>query len=67
LSVAACPGTQSKAAGKVSACQGCPNQKLCASGAPSAPNPGQIHRFIVELILNRVANKKYIFVTEWWW
>jgi len=42
FSVAACPGTQSKTAGKVSACQGCPNQKICASGAPAAPNPGWV-------------------------
>jgi len=38
--IAACPGTQSEEAGKVSACQGCPNQKICASGASAAPNPG---------------------------
>lgn len=35
----ACPGTKSETAGKVSACQGCPNQKICASGATAAPNP----------------------------
>ncbi|XP_078140833.1 cytosolic Fe-S cluster assembly factor nubp1 [Centroberyx gerrardi] len=34
-----CPGTKSEQAGKVSACQGCPNQKLCASGATKAPDP----------------------------
>ena len=28
-----CVGTQSDAAGKASACDGCPNQQLCASGA----------------------------------
>lgn len=27
-----CPGTQSEAAGKTSACAGCPNQQVCASG-----------------------------------
>lgn len=27
-----CPGTQSQDAGKASACAGCPNQNLCASG-----------------------------------
>ena len=36
-----CPGTQSEDAGKVSACQGCPNQGICASGLPRAPDPGQ--------------------------
>lgn len=38
-----CPGTQSKEAGKGNACEGCPNQKICASGKgaeqdPSLPN-----------------------------
>jgi hypothetical protein len=28
-----CPGATSQEAGKQSACQGCPNQTLCASGA----------------------------------
>jgi len=35
-----CPGTQSESAGKVSACQGCPNQSICASGAARGPDPG---------------------------
>ena len=39
---AACPGTQSTTAGKTSACQGCPNQKICASGKPSEPDPGNV-------------------------
>ncbi|XP_069503934.1 cytosolic Fe-S cluster assembly factor NUBP1 isoform X2 [Ambystoma mexicanum] len=35
-----CPGIKSTEAGKGSACQGCPNQNLCASGAGSAaPDP----------------------------
>ncbi|KAJ8345056.1 hypothetical protein SKAU_G00292490 [Synaphobranchus kaupii] len=34
-----CPGTTSDNAGKGSACQGCPNQKICASGAPKIPDP----------------------------
>ncbi|XP_072916447.1 cytosolic Fe-S cluster assembly factor nubp1 [Hemitrygon akajei] len=34
-----CPGTSSEDAGKASACQGCPNQALCASGAAKAPDP----------------------------
>ena len=29
-----CPGTESEAAGKTSACAGCPNQQICASGKP---------------------------------
>ncbi|XP_011298972.1 cytosolic Fe-S cluster assembly factor NUBP1 homolog [Fopius arisanus] len=35
-----CPGTQSDSAGKASACAGCPNQNICASGATKAPDPG---------------------------
>ncbi|XP_043284965.1 cytosolic Fe-S cluster assembly factor NUBP1 homolog [Venturia canescens] len=34
-----CPGTQSDSAGKASACAGCPNQNICASGAPKLPDP----------------------------
>ncbi|KAA8584906.1 hypothetical protein FQN60_003600 [Etheostoma spectabile] len=34
-----CPGTESEQAGKTSSCQGCPNQKICASGATKAPDP----------------------------
>ncbi|KAG8558379.1 hypothetical protein GDO81_016966 [Engystomops pustulosus] len=34
-----CPGTGSSDAGKGSACQGCPNQSVCASGAAAGPDP----------------------------
>ncbi|XP_032242691.2 cytosolic Fe-S cluster assembly factor NUBP1 homolog isoform X2 [Nematostella vectensis] len=34
-----CPGTESDKAGKVSACQGCPNQQICASSKPAPPDP----------------------------
>ena len=34
-----CPGTASKDAGKASACAGCPNQQLCASGEAAKPDP----------------------------
>lgn len=34
-----CPGTQSENAGKASACQGCPNAKICSSGAANVPDP----------------------------
>ena len=37
-----CPGTQSSDAGKVAACSGCPNQAVCASGLPRAPDPGEM-------------------------
>jgi hypothetical protein len=40
-----CVGPQSDSAGKASACAGCPNQAVCASGAAKAPDPaaGQVH------------------------
>lgn len=34
-----CPGTESVDAGKASACAGCPNQNICASGQPKLPDP----------------------------
>ena len=34
-----CPGTQSDKAGKSSACEGCPNQNICASGEASKVDP----------------------------
>ena len=36
--IADCPGTDSEQAGKASACEGCPNQAVCAS-APKGPDP----------------------------
>ena len=37
-----CPGTNSEEAGKSSSCAGCPNQKICASGAPKQQDPGMV-------------------------
>jgi len=34
-----CPGVSSEAAGQMSACAGCPNQKACASGEAKKPDP----------------------------
>ena len=34
-----CPGTESTDAGKASACAGCPNQNICASGQANLPDP----------------------------
>jgi len=48
-----CPGTGSEAAGKVSACAGCPNQNICASGAASAADPA------VDEIKVRLSNVKH--------
>lgn len=36
-----CPGTKSEDAGKVSSCEGCPNQQVCASGVARQPDPGK--------------------------
>uniref|UniRef100_A0A2K5ZZI3 Cytosolic Fe-S cluster assembly factor NUBP1 n=1 Tax=Mandrillus leucophaeus TaxID=9568 RepID=A0A2K5ZZI3_MANLE len=34
-----CPGADSAQAGRGTSCQGCPNQRLCASGAGATPDP----------------------------
>ena len=34
-----CPGVESDNAGKASACAGCPNQKICSTGAANQPDP----------------------------
>ncbi len=34
-----CPGTESESAGKADACQGCPNQQICADAQPKGPDP----------------------------
>jgi len=51
-----CPGTQSEKAGKESACQGCPNQGICASGAASVPDPA------ISVIAGRLSQikRKYL-------
>ncbi|CAG8740652.1 5318_t:CDS:2, partial [Racocetra fulgida] len=36
-----CPGPSTEQAGKASACEGCPNQKICAT-APKGPDPGGV-------------------------
>ncbi|CAH1272960.1 cytosolic Fe-S cluster assembly factor nubp1-B-like [Branchiostoma lanceolatum] len=48
-----CPGTDSEDAGKTSACQGCPNQAVCASALPKAPDPA------VEEIRERLSSVKH--------
>ncbi|KAI4475519.1 hypothetical protein M0802_015116 [Mischocyttarus mexicanus] len=48
-----CPGTKSEQAGKASACAGCPNQKLCSSGATKQVDPG------IELVKERLSNVKH--------
>lgn len=44
-----CPGPESNLAGKDSACEGCPNQSICAS-TPKGPDPD------VPIITGRLAN-----------
>ncbi len=48
-----CPGTNSHEAGKASACDGCPNQKICAS-KPTGPDPD------LAAIAHRLADVKNI-------
>lgn len=49
---AACPGTQSEHAGKGSACAGCPNQQICASGV-KGPDPD------IEKVKQRMVGVKH--------
>ncbi|XP_014287504.1 cytosolic Fe-S cluster assembly factor Nubp1 homolog isoform X1 [Halyomorpha halys] len=52
-----CPGTQSDSAGKASACAGCPNQSVCASGAARGPDIG------AEMVKAKMSSVKHkIFV-----
>ena len=48
-----CPGTQSERAGKSSACDGCPNQAVCASGEAAGPDPD------VAVIVDRLGTVKH--------
>jgi Mrp family chromosome partitioning ATPase len=54
--VADCPGTESKDAGKASACEGCPNRSACAGekGAGSGPDPD------LQAIADRLRDVKHI-------
>ncbi|XP_043945073.1 cytosolic Fe-S cluster assembly factor NUBP1 [Protopterus annectens] len=48
-----CPGTGSDQAGKSSACQGCPNQAICASGMAKGPDAA------IEEIKKKMATVKH--------
>jgi len=48
-----CPGTQSDDAGKASACAGCPNQQVCASGETKGPDPG------IQLVKERLEQVRH--------
>lgn len=47
-----CPGTASDDAGKSSACAGCPNQQICASGETKGPDPS------IKLVQDRLVDVK---------
>jgi len=49
-----CPGLESKEAGKASACEGCPNQKVCATGETRKPDPDIP---LIKEALSKVKNK----------
>lgn len=48
-----CPGTESENAGKASACAGCPNQNICATGAAAGPDPA------IDQVRDRLASVKH--------
>ena len=49
-----CPGTESKEAGKMDACDGCPNQSACASGETKKEDPA------LEEVAKKLANVKKV-------
>eukprot|EP00088_Acartia_fossae_P060345 TRINITY_DN7224_c0_g1_i2.p1 TRINITY_DN7224_c0_g1~~TRINITY_DN7224_c0_g1_i2.p1 ORF type:complete len:316 (-),score=46.19 TRINITY_DN7224_c0_g1_i2:48-995(-) len=48
-----CPGTGTEDSGKAAACNGCPNQKICAAAGPAKPDPD------VKLIAERLSDVKH--------
>ena len=42
-----CVGPKSDSAGKASACEGCPNQKVCSSGVLKQADPGIKSFFLI--------------------
>mmetsp|Transcript_977 Transcript_977/g.1335 ORF Transcript_977/g.1335 Transcript_977/m.1335 type:complete len:80 (-) Transcript_977:788-1027(-) len=49
-----CPGVQDENAGKADACDGCPNQSVCASGEARQENP------VVEEVKQKLAGVKNV-------
>lgn len=49
-----CPGTQSEQAGKMEACDGCPNQSVCASGKAKEEDPA------IDEIAKKLKNVKKV-------
>lgn len=50
-----CVGPSSEQAGKASSCEGCPNQKICAT-APKGPDPGRILLYNIIILVLKVFN-----------
>ena len=48
-----CPGVGTEQSGKASACDGCPNQKICSSAGPAPPDPD------IQRIAERLAGVKH--------
>ena len=48
-----CPGVGTEQSGKASACDGCPNQKICASAGPAPPDPD------IDIIAERLSGVKH--------
>lgn len=55
-----CVGPQSSQAGKASACDGCPNQKSCATGQFSSPDAQKIKDIEHENIRNAMSNIRHV-------
>ncbi|PNX65713.1 cytosolic fe-s cluster assembly factor nubp1 [Trifolium pratense] len=49
-----CPGPESDSAGKSDACEGCPNQQICAT-APKGPDPVVSHHASTDTRLVELA------------
>lgn len=53
-----CPGTQSQSAGKAVACEGCPNQNVCAKGENKLPDDASLT--VIQQRLDNVKHKVLI-------
>jgi len=48
-----CPGTGTELSGKADACEGCPNQKICAAAGPAPVDPD------IKIIADRLSDVKH--------
>lgn len=60
-----CPGPQSESAGKSDACEGCPNQQICAT-APKGPDPGTLHIYLLSSNYQLLQNDMIYFYKHVW-